>query len=109
MEFKIGDIVLFEGSEATIIAFSPEDDSDSILLDISLNHNFGWVGTKRDDTYTKREGGEKIDVSKYIKCWWVSEKMIELKNPNNKKPKEDLSMEKLILKKLIKLEKNNGV
>jgi len=113
MDFNIGDLVLFEKTyNATVIGFKEKSiramaGRKEILINFSEEVGLVGGGGRLGSAYTLDD--KKINISDYTKCYWVfSHEIIHL----NEKPieeniniKEDLSMEKLILKKLIKMQK----
>lgn len=111
MELEVGNTVLYQNKEVAIIGFSQERNYDNILLDVSLTNLDSWDPSHhdREKVHDKFSYGEHIDISSYSKCWWVNQEDIVLLIKDLDEEiiniKEDLSMERIILKKLIKLEK----
>lgn len=111
MEFKLGDIVNFRGYKAQIIGFKPK--SMPIVI-----HRFeekqGWDGASSfNGIFTDKTFEVTTNISSYNHCFYVFENEINFLERQNKiieeiiPIKEDLSSEKLILKKLIKLQSNS--
>lgn len=106
MDFEINEVVLFKGHKAKILGW--EERQHKYVI-----HRFEEeVGWSHSNLVLYDKKGKR--VNKYLRdlshLWYVNEKFIKKLNSEivdeAKLEKEDTTMEKLILKKLIKMQKN---
>lgn len=107
MEFDIGEKILFRSEEAIIIGYNKLD--SQCLLDIKFHSKNGYSGEGSNTQATGKcinKVGEVVDVSKYEQIWWAFYSEISKITIEKKVIEKQCPTEKLILRKLIKMQKN---
>lgn len=106
-KFEIGEIILFKGEEAIIIGFNKSN--SQCLLDLKWHSKKGFLAK---GSWSERSGktidklGNVIDISGYEQIWWAYFSEVLKITKEKWVIEKQCQMEKLILKKLIKMQKN---
>lgn len=114
-DFKLGDYVLFRGYKSKIIGFRNSSTPYVIHREEEAlkSSKIGWNPNRNETVFEDFSFTKKINISHYKNCYYVYGSSLTLireleKQADSKiiKQKEDTAIEKLILKKLVKMQKN---